>query len=92
MYHKFLSLLIIFFLAEAIAASQSSIKTNECVGDSEYALHPGPSFITPRLTRFYQLGDLAEQAYQKRQYKSAQHLANEYFGPCRTLSLQLELR
>lgn len=73
-----LVLIAIAMTAMPLFACDSTVQCDKCAKESEFSWNPSNQFVTPRLSRFYDLGNEVIAAYKANDYARAKTLAKEY--------------
>ncbi|HEY0665868.1 MAG TPA: hypothetical protein VGD24_07370 [Gallionella sp.] len=71
-------LTVIVLAAMPSFACDSTIECDKCAKESEFSWNPSDRYVTPRLSRFYSLGDDVTAAYMANNFARAKVLASEY--------------
>ncbi len=71
-------LIAIAMAAMPLLACDSTVECDKCARESEFSWNPNNRYVTPRLSRFYSVGDELTAAYKSNDFAKAKTLANEY--------------
>ena len=71
-------LIVVTMTAAPSFACDSAVECDKCAKESEFSWNPNNRYVTPRLSRFYSLGDEVAAAYKANDFVRAKALANEY--------------
>lgn len=74
---RILLIIIFVFQAQAYACNDADLKP-DCEQKSEFTWNPSNHYVTPRLSRFYEMEDLINSAYEEGNYDKATTLITEY--------------